>query len=169
MNCCFSRDGCWHQHRADREKGIWDTKLQMVHEKASAAVRARWNKPDASSNSGALLEHSPSSSSSPKTQKTGTSAQSVPTDELAGTLPLVDGTECKISRKQIDEWSEACPADDVELELRKLKAWLNANPKRRKTRNGIARAIVNWLSRAQDKPSPVGGLNGNRHNDGRQC
>ena len=37
-------------------------------------------------------------------------------------------------------------------ELRKMQAWLSANPKRRKTKKGILRFIVNWLMKEQDKP-----------------
>ena len=32
-----------------------------------------------------------------------------------------------------------------------MKGWLNANPKKKKTRSGINRFINNWLSREQDK------------------
>lgn len=101
---------------------------------------------------------SPSISSS--RAKTKTLAQSVPPEELAGTLPLVDGTEYEISPEQIQKWSQAYPAVDVMAELRKLNCWLEANPTRRKTRTGIARAIVNWMSRAQNQPILAGVSNG---------
>ena len=32
-----------------------------------------------------------------------------------------------------------------------MSAWLSANPTKRKTRRGVQRFIVNWLSRAQDR------------------
>jgi len=64
--------------------------------------------------------------------------------------------------QKIQEWSEAYPAVDVPGELRRFKVWLEANRTRRKTQKGIARAIVLWLSKAQDKPQANGGMNANR-------
>ena len=32
-----------------------------------------------------------------------------------------------------------------------MEAWADANPTRRKTRNGVVRFITNWLKREQDK------------------
>ena len=86
-----------------------------------------------------------------------TSARSVPPEELAGTLPLVSGKNYQISKAQMAEWSEAYPAVNVKQQLLEFKAWLNANPTRRKTDRGICRAIVGWLSREQDR----GNINGN--------
>ena len=85
------------------------------------------------------------------------SARSVPPEELAGTLPLVSGKNYQISKAQMAEWSEAYPAVNVKQQLLEFKAWLNANPTRRKTDRGICRAIVGWLSRKQDR----GNINGN--------
>lgn len=78
-------------------------------------------------------------------------ARSVPPEELAGTLPLVDGTEYLISKSQIQEWTAAYPGINVRTELLGFKAWLNANPTRKKTPKGICRAIIHWLSGAQNK------------------
>lgn len=85
-------------------------------------------------------------------------ARSVPPEELAGTLPLVDGSNYAVSISQVAEWSQAYPAIDVRIELKKFKSWLDANPTRKKTAKGICRAIVNWLSRAQDR-APGNGSN----------
>ena len=67
-------------------------------------------------------------------------------------LPLNDGSYYPIIQKQIDEWNELYLSVDVLAELKKMRAWLDANKCRRKTKKGIMRFIVNWLSRAQDKP-----------------
>ena len=56
-----------------------------------------------------------------------------------------------IYRKDIDTWQELYPGIDVESEIRKLLAWNIANPKRRKTKQGILRHINTWLSKAQDR------------------
>jgi hypothetical protein len=103
------------------------------------------------------------------TTKTKTLARSVPPEELAGTLPLVDGTLYSVSKQQVSEWTQAFPAVDVKIELRKFKVWLDANPTRRKTPRGICKAIVAWLGRAQDKSHGSmngGGFNGNGKGNG---
>lgn len=97
-----------------------------------------------------------------------TFAQSVPPEELAATLPLVDRTLFEISKSDVEEWSVAYPAVDVKNELQKFKVWLNANPTRKKTRKGISRAIVSWLGRAQDSGRP-GGVNGKPANADREA
>jgi len=100
---------------------------------------------------------SSSSSSLSKKQKQKPIARSVPPDELAGTLPLVDGSDFQISKDQVSEWTEAFPGIDVKAQLKQAKAWLGANPTRKKTRRGILRFVVAWLDRAQNKS---GGGNG---------
>ena len=97
------------------------------------------------------------------TEKRKTIARSVPPEELAGTLPLVDGTEYQISKSQVAEWTDAFPAVDVRQQLKEFKAWLNANPTKKKTPKGICKSIVYWLSNEQDKAGRIP-FNGNgRH------
>ena len=67
-------------------------------------------------------------------------------------LPLNDGTDYPVSQEQCHEWAGLYPAVDVIQQLRQMRAWLIANPRRRKTARGINGFIVNWLSREQDKP-----------------
>ncbi|WP_367715137.1 helix-turn-helix domain-containing protein [Nitratireductor sp. GISD-1A_MAKvit] len=66
-------------------------------------------------------------------------------------LPTKTGDAVAITRKQVDEWSRAFPALDVEQKLRAMKSWLDANPSRRKTANGVPRFVVAWLSKDQDR------------------
>ena len=66
-------------------------------------------------------------------------------------LTLNDKSEYPIYQSDIDEWKELYQSVDVLQELRKMKGWLDANPKKRKTKNGIKRFINGWLSREQDK------------------
>lgn len=70
-------------------------------------------------------------------------------------LPLIDNTMYPISQEKVDEWQSVYQAIDVKNELEKMKCWLNANPKNRKTRKGIERFIVAWLNRSQDKAPRV--------------
>ena len=66
-------------------------------------------------------------------------------------LPLVDKSFYDVPKESIQKWCEAYPAVDVEQQLKRMIAWLDANPKRRKTRRGINTFINTWLSREQDK------------------
>lgn len=54
----------------------------------------------------------------------------------------------------VSDWAEAYPACDIDRELAKMAAWLEANPEKRKKR--YERFIVNWLSRAQDNGGTKG-------------
>ena len=82
------------------------------------------------------------------------SAEPEPSSAAAPAIPLNDGTEFFIGEEDIEEWKKAYPAVDVEQELREMRAWCQANPKLRKTKNGVRRFIVSWLARQQDKGHP---------------
>ncbi len=56
-----------------------------------------------------------------------------------------------LSQNDIDDWQSLFPAVDVVGELRKMAAWAEANPTRRKTDKGVRRFVVGWLSKEQDK------------------
>ena len=58
-----------------------------------------------------------------------------------------------IPKEKMDRWKEAFPLLNVEVELKKMEAWLSANPKNKKV--NYERFIVNWLGRAK------GGSDGN--------
>ena len=72
----------------------------------------------------------------------------------APAIPLQDGSEYQVKRKELDEWKKAFPAVDVEQELREMRAWCLANPTLRKTPRGVKRFINTWLSKEQDKGHP---------------
>lgn len=65
-------------------------------------------------------------------------------------LPLVDKSFYDVPFDKIAMWRETYPAVDVEQELRRMIAWIDSNPTKRKTRRGIERFINNWLARTQD-------------------
>lgn len=73
-------------------------------------------------------------------------------------LPMIDGNDYPICQSQIDDWADVFPAVDILADLKRMRAWLNANPTRRKTLRGIKRFIVTWLSKTQDS----GGTRGYR-------
>lgn len=66
-------------------------------------------------------------------------------------LPLNDKTYYDVPLSDIALWKDTYPAVDIEGELKRMIAWLDGNPTKRKTRRGIKRFINSWLSRTQDK------------------
>lgn len=66
-------------------------------------------------------------------------------------LPLNDGTFFDVSENDRAKWSQLYPNVDVLQQLRNMAGWCDANPSKRKTRNGIKRFITSWLAREQDK------------------
>lgn len=67
------------------------------------------------------------------------------------TLRLNDGSEFHVMDDQVAEWKKLYPAVDVNQELRNMCGWCDANPAKRKTKNGILRFIHAWLSKEQDR------------------
>lgn len=70
---------------------------------------------------------------------------------LIASLPLVDGSKRAVTEREAAEWAVAYPAVDVRGELRRMCAWLNANPKNRKTKRGINAFVVSWLDKQQNR------------------
>lgn len=64
---------------------------------------------------------------------------------------LNDKSYYEVSTEKIVQWKDTYPAVNVEQELKKMVSWCDANPARRKTRNGVERFINSWLSREQDR------------------
>lgn len=77
---------------------------------------------------------------------------SPPSSPVVASLPCVgEGPkEYGVTAAQVAGWSEAYPGVDVAGEVRKAHAWLEANPKRRKTHRGCPAFLVRWLGRAQN-------------------
>jgi len=58
-----------------------------------------------------------------------------------------------ILKEKLEKWRKAFPHLNVEVELKKMEAWLQANPTRRK--KNYERFIVNWLLRVNKKGGKV--------------
>lgn len=87
------------------------------------------------------------------------------------TILLNDGTEYPVRQEDVDNWKDLYQAVDIVQELRKMKGWAEANPKKRKTKNGIKRFINSWLAGEQDKyhgPQGGGQHGGTSQHTGRQ-
>lgn len=65
-------------------------------------------------------------------------------------LPKRGGGVFTVTDEQFDLWRSLYPGIDVAGELRKMSAWLDGNPEKRKVR--VKAFVVNWLNRA--KPAP---------------
>ena len=68
-------------------------------------------------------------------------------------IPLNTGKPFQVTAKQVDAWKALYPSVDILQELRNIVGWNDANPTRRKTKNGILKHINYWLSRVQNQPS----------------
>ena len=81
-------------------------------------------------------------------------SRSVPTDDSPVVLefPTVgtDGSSWRLRRVQVDEWRASYPNLDVVAECRKARAWVMANPGRRKTAKGMPKFLNAWLARSVD-------------------
>jgi len=81
-------------------------------------------------------------------------------------LPLVGTTdEYPVTADEVREWAEAFPGVDVRAELKRMRVWLVANPRKRKTRRGISAFVVSWLTRQQDRPARYGPSSGQNDSD----
>jgi len=68
---------------------------------------------------------------------------------------LTSGEWSGISQEDITLWEKVYPACKVDAELKKMIAWLRANPDKKKTR--YKRFINGWLARVQDAGGTRGG------------
>jgi hypothetical protein len=92
-------------------------------------------------------------------EEEGTTAAAVP-DPLVVTAPsaVVAVLPCvgqgahdyAVTQAEIDAWAPAYPGIDVKVEVLKARAWLEANPAKRKTQSGVQRFLVSWFGRSQD-------------------
>jgi len=82
----------------------------------------------------------------------GVSEPAAPSDRPVLTFPC-DGPvkSWHLTQAQLDRFRELYPRLDVETEMRKALAWVEASPERRKTARGMKRFLTRWLNNAQDK------------------
>lgn len=67
------------------------------------------------------------------------------------TIPLINGTDFPVYRKDVDEYVFLYPDVNVEQELRNMKGWCQSNPTRRKTKRGVSAFINSWLKKSQQE------------------
>lgn len=74
-------------------------------------------------------------------------------------LPMnYTGEEYPITQSYVLELAELYPAVDIMQELRAMKGWCDANPRKRKTAGGMKRFINAWISKVQNRGGTPGYL-----------
>lgn len=76
--------------------------------------------------------------------------ETAPEEPVFIELPLITGEKYPVTQSQVDRWKQIYPRVDVEQALRSMYGWLEGSPKKRKTKRGITRFIVNWLDGDQN-------------------
>lgn len=104
----------------------------------------------------------------PPSESPPTESRGPPSDPARCLLeyPCVGPTPIwRLTADKLEQWRALYPNIDVELELRKALAWVQAHEKRRKTARGMERFLVGWLNRAVDHSPNLGGPQheGSRH------
>ena len=145
-----SEDG-YRNKRCDEEIA----KYQAKADRAKSASSKRWGS-DTDQKSDA--DRIPTNNQEPITnnQEPVESCTEPAAPALFITLTLNDKTEHPIFEDQIAEWQGLYPAVDIRQELRNMRGWCIANPKKRKTKTGILKFVTSWLADHQNR----GGTNG---------
>lgn len=88
-------------------------------------------------------------------------ASDEPSEPAIGFIPTnkynTEGEQYPVTQSQIDDWQEIYPAVNVLQEVKKAKAWLQANPAKAKTYRGMPKFLNGWMSRQQDKGGTMAG------------
>ena len=87
----------------------------------------------------------------------------IPERKPAGSLPLNTGENFVIFEDQILDWQETFPAVNIRQQLAEMREWCKANPTKRKTKTGVLRFVVAWLSKEQDRGRVQTSTGGNGH------
>lgn len=77
-----------------------------------------------------------------------------------------DGPVWRLREVQVAEWEALYPALDVRQAARQALAWVQSDTRRAKTKSGMPRFVVGWLTRAANRGECL--KHGRRPDDGRQ-
>lgn len=90
----------------------------------------------------------------PRTERADSSEPSRTTDSepfiMAFTVIGPGPKAWSLTQDRIDAWVEAYPGVDVHAECKKARAWLDANPAKRKTSKGMPKFLNGWIARSVD-------------------
>ena len=156
--------------RMDRERAENSAKTEIATALARNAANARWSKqsPAKSGNGDARRNASRNADRNAcQSQSQNQIEKKSPSDSCAEPAPerrSPPSPDCpefptkgpvrdwQATADQVARWRELYPGLDVRHELRKAHEWVLANPSRAKTSRGMAGFVLNWLSRATDRP-----------------
>lgn len=173
----FMRDGdVLRQGRCDAEIAVFQEKSA----KAKRSADARWNaqpshnERNANAPPNAMRTHCEGNAIQNQDTETETTkdksscAEPAPQAPAPVVLPMPvislatnTGKPWHVYAEVVSDWKTLFPAVDVMQCLRTMKAWLDANPTKRKTQQGMKRFVVSWLSREQDRGGMLGHAGGN--------
>jgi uncharacterized protein YdaU (DUF1376 family) len=162
----LSHEGWWVQKRMVETR----KEQKRFSKRQSAAAHARWDKyvrnKDGSGMPPAMQRvcsaSASASASALEESKTPTTppAQSLRADKprsgrqpANGSVGLPTNTngEWHPTTEELEAWASAYPAMDIGGTMLEMRAWLVANPTRRKTLNGMARFVNTWLAKEQNR------------------
>ena len=75
-------------------------------------------------------------------------------EEPVELLPLQDGKEYPVFPSDVKKWINSYSGLDITAELLRMKEWLDANPKKKKSPMNIRRFITGWLSHEWKEQKP---------------
>lgn len=84
------------------------------------------------------------------------SEQTVAVEPPVISIMMNTGEEYPITQSYVLELAELYPAVDIMQELRAMKGWCDANPRKRKTAGGMKRFINAWISKVQNRGGTPG-------------
>ncbi len=64
----------------------------------------------------------------------------------------IKGEFFDITEEHVKKFKDCYQAVDIIHELKRIELWLESNPRKRKTMDGMMKFVNSWLGRAQDKP-----------------
>ena len=137
----------WYHKRAEEEL----KKYKEKSEKARKSANARYNKKLKPCERSANAKQTHSEGSANHKPITNNHKPITNIESAVAQLPCTSGDIYYIQQSEIDTWTKAYPAVDVIQEIRKIYAWLQANPSKLKTLKGCSRFVNNWLSRTQNQ------------------
>ena len=165
--------------RMDRERAENEAKTEIATALARNAANARWSqqRPGKSGNGDARRNASRNADRNAcQSQSQNQIEKKSPSDSCAEprsgavSAPSPDCPEFptkgpvrtwQATADQVARWRELYSGLDVRHELQKAHAWVLANPGRAKTARGMAGFVLNWLTRATDRPRGSAANRGN--------
>lgn len=158
----------WSKRQVKRERE--DNSSERVRRyRENKKAKDSGSKEDSNANVTPLQRHE-----TPRTEqiRTDKKEESLPEKPETGShgdeysLPCEDGSEYTYPEKYLATARKAYPLVDIPLQIVRARAWLEANPTKKKTRRGMTKFLNSWLddkqqraeaSRAKDAPPQTTG------------